>query len=181
MSAPGRPKRESFEREREDSPISAPGRPKRETFEREREDSPAGGPGFEQPVSGPAYGRFFRVVATAMLLAVLAMAARAALQAPVGTPIGDRFGILGLGLFALGASYWMMIRATTTIDDAGIRQSGLIETKVTWSEVYSARLFGPPFARRLLVRTINGRFRFFFGGTPELHAAFARIVQRFRT
>jgi hypothetical protein len=161
--------------------MSGPGRPEGESLERKQDGDPKSGRDFEQPVSGPAYGLFFRVVATAMLLAVLAMAARAALQAPVDTPLGDRFGILGLGLFALAASYWMMIRATTTIDDAGIRQSGLIETKVAWSEVYSARLFGPPFARRLLVRTINGRFRFFFGGTPELHAAFARIVQRFRT
>ena len=34
MSAPGRPKRESFERQREGSSMSAPGRPKREFFER---------------------------------------------------------------------------------------------------------------------------------------------------
>jgi hypothetical protein len=34
MSAPGRPERESFERQREGSPMSAPGRPKRECFER---------------------------------------------------------------------------------------------------------------------------------------------------
>ena len=34
MSAPGRPKRESFEREREGSLMSVPGRPKRESFPR---------------------------------------------------------------------------------------------------------------------------------------------------
>jgi len=43
-SAPGRPKRESFERQREVSPTSAPGLPKRESFERRREGSPTGGP-----------------------------------------------------------------------------------------------------------------------------------------
>ena len=37
MSAPGRPKRESFERQREGSSVNAPGRPKRESFERQRE------------------------------------------------------------------------------------------------------------------------------------------------
>jgi hypothetical protein len=33
MSAPGRPKRESFELREKASPMSAPGRPKRESFE----------------------------------------------------------------------------------------------------------------------------------------------------
>jgi len=40
MSAPGRPKRESFERQREGGSLSAPGRPKREPFERQRAGSP---------------------------------------------------------------------------------------------------------------------------------------------
>jgi hypothetical protein len=31
-----------------------------------------------------------------------------------------------------------------------------------------------------MVRTNNGRFRFFFGGSPELLAAFARITQVYR-
>jgi len=74
-----------------------------------------------------------------------------------------------------------MFTSTTTIDDKGIRQSGLVEKKVEWSEVYSARLLGPRFARRLMVRTINGRFRFFFGGSPELQAAFARIAESYRS
>jgi 16S rRNA (guanine527-N7)-methyltransferase len=40
MSPPGRPKGESFERQREGSSISPPGRPKGESFERQREGSP---------------------------------------------------------------------------------------------------------------------------------------------
>jgi len=138
-------------------------------------------PEFLQPISGPAYGRFFRVVATAMLVGVLAMALRAVLQVPGDVGLADRFGVLGLGLLALAASYWFMFTSTTTIDDKGIRQSGLVEKKVEWSEVYSARLLGPRFARRLMVRTINGRFRFFFGGSPELQAAFERIAESCRS
>jgi TRAP-type C4-dicarboxylate transport system permease small subunit len=42
MSAPGRPKRESFERQREGSPLSAPGRPKGESPGAQREGSPLG-------------------------------------------------------------------------------------------------------------------------------------------
>jgi len=134
-------------------------------------------PDFEQPVSGPAYGRFFRVLATAMLLGVVAMAVRATLQLPDDIAAAQGYWLLGIGLLALLASYWVLLRSTTTIDAAGIRQSGLTDKKATWNEIRSARVFGPPFARRLMVRKASGRFVFFFGGSPELLAAFARIAQ----
>jgi hypothetical protein len=137
-------------------------------------------PEFAQPVSGPAYGRLFRLLATAMMLGVLAMAVRATLQLPDDVAAAQGYWLLGIGMLALVASYWMLMRSTTTIDATGIRQSGLVEKAAAWPEVRSARLFGPPFARRLMVRTANGRFRFFFGGSPELLAAFARIAQAYR-
>jgi hypothetical protein len=137
-------------------------------------------PEFPRPVSGPAYGRTFRALATAMLLAVVAMAARATLNLPQDDAAAQGYWVLGLGMLALVASYWVLIRSTTTIDAAGIRQTGLTDKKVVWSEVRSARLFGPPFARRLMVRSANGRFRFFFGGSPELLEAFARIAAAYR-
>jgi hypothetical protein len=137
-------------------------------------------PDFGQPVSGPAYGRAFRALATAMLAFVVVMAARATLNLPDDQQAEQGYWLLGIGLMALLASYWVFLRSTTTIDAAGIRQSGLTEKKVEWREVYSARLFGPPFARRLIVRTVNGRFRFFFGGSPELLEAFARVAQAYR-
>ena len=137
-------------------------------------------PEFPQPVSGPAYGRTFRALATAMLLAVVAMAARATLNLPQDNAAAQGYWMLGVGMLALVASYWVLIRSTTTIDAAGIRQTGLTDKKVVWSEVHSARLFGPPFARRLMVRTANGRFRFFFGGSPDLLDAFARIAAAYR-
>jgi hypothetical protein len=137
-------------------------------------------PDFSQPVSGPAYGRFFRLLATAMVLGVLAMAVRATLLLPDDVQAAQGYWILGIGMLALLASYWVLMRSTTIIDGQGIRQSGLTDKKVAWHEVRSARLFGPPFARRLMVRTANGRFRFFFGGSPQLLAAFARIAQAYR-
>jgi hypothetical protein len=137
-------------------------------------------PDFSQPVSGPAYGSTFRALATLMLVAVLVMGARAAMNVPAGDAGAQGYTIIGLGVLAIAGSYWVMIASTTTIDATGLRQSGLTEKKVSWSELYSARLFGPPFARRLMVRTTNGRFRFFFGGSPELIEAFARIAQAYR-
>jgi len=137
-------------------------------------------PEFAQPVSGPAYGRTFRVLATAMLGLALAMALRATLNLPEDQQAMQGYWILGIGLMGLVASYWVFLRSTTTVDAVGIRQSGLTDKKVAWGEIYSARLFGPPFARRLIVRTVNGRFRFFFGGSPELLEAFARVAQAYR-
>lgn len=138
-------------------------------------------PDFTQPVSGPAYGGFFRLLATAMVLGVLAMAVRATLSMPDDAGAAQGYWLLGLGMLALLASFWVLMRSTTTIDAVGIRQSGLTEKKIAWHEVRSARLFGPPFARRLMVRKASGRFLFFFGGSPELIAAFGRIVQAYRT
>jgi hypothetical protein len=138
-------------------------------------------PEFPQPVSGPAYGRFFRLLATAMVLVVLAMAARATLRLPEDVAAAQGYWLLGIGMLALLASYWVLMRSTTTIDAHGIRQSGLTDKQVGWHELRSARLFGPPFARRLMVHTANGRLRYFFGGSPELLAAFARIAQASKT
>jgi hypothetical protein len=138
-------------------------------------------PEFPQPVSGPAYGRVFRLLATAMLAGVLAMAVRVALQVPDDIEVAQGYGLLGMIMLGLLASYWFMMTSTTTIDATGIRQTGLMEKAASWDQVQSVRLFGPPFARRLMVRTANGRFRFFFGGSPELLAAFARIAEAYRT
>jgi len=52
---------------------------------------------------------------------------------------------------------------------------------------FSQAVSGPAYGRffralaSTMVRTVNGRFRFFFGGWPELPAAFARIAQACRT
>jgi hypothetical protein len=75
----------------------------------------------------------------------------------------------------IGPWYFMLI-ATTTVDTQGIRQSGLIERKTDWGEVGYARVRGPSFSRRLLVRNVGGRVRYYFGGSPQLQAAFDQIA-----
>ena len=72
MSAPGRPKRESFERQREVCPLSAPGRPRRESFERQRKASALS---TLRPSPSSQQGRLLLVVITLILLAALAAAA----------------------------------------------------------------------------------------------------------
>jgi len=137
-------------------------------------------PDFPEPVTGPAYGPFFRVLATAMLLAVLAVGLRSALGIPPGDAAAQGYLVIGLGVAGILGSYWVLMASTTTVDSTGIQQGGLIEKKVAWHEVRSARAFGPAFARRLMVRTLNGRIRFFFCGSPELRAAFDRVSQAYR-
>lgn len=130
---------------------------------------------FDAPISGPAYGRGFRVFATVAVLALLAYGARMVLALPE-TPSRDGWYFLGAVVFALVGSWYFMVTARTTIDAQGIRQSGLIERRTAWDEVRYARVRGPAFSRRLVVRNIAGRFRYYYGGTPELVAAFERIA-----
>ena len=131
---------------------------------------------FDAPVSGPAYGRAFRVSATVAVLALLAYGARVVfvlLPEPAGR---ESWIILAAATFGLVGTWYFMVTATTTIDAQGIRQSGLVERKTAWSEVWHARVRGPAFSRRLVVRNAGGRFRYYYGGTAELLAAFDLIA-----
>jgi hypothetical protein len=69
-----------------------------------------------------------------------------------------------------------MLRSTTIVDARGIRQTGLMEKKVDWSDVRLARVadWG---ATRLIVKAERGPFTVFYGGSAELRAAFARIAR----
>lgn len=132
---------------------------------------------FSTPVRGPAYGPAFRAVATLIFVAVLASAARAYLALPDEGQAEHGWGLLLVGLAALAGSYYLLMTSTTTIDAQGIRQSGLLEKKVAWAQVEAARLGGFAFSRRLVVRAGGSlRPKVFFGGTPDLIAAFQRIA-----
>lgn len=132
---------------------------------------------FAQPVSGRAYSGAFRVLATAVTAGLLLYGARVVLGAP--DPSRDGWILIGAIAFALIGTWYFMMVSVTTIDADGVRQSGIIERKVAWSEILHARVRGFAFSRRLVVRTIGGRYRFFYGGTPELLAAFARVETAF--
>lgn len=131
---------------------------------------------FDAPVSGPAYGRGFRAFATLAVLALLAYGARAVFVLLPEPPSRDGWYFLGSAAFALAGSWYFMVTARTTIDAQGIRQSGLIDRQTGWDEIGYARVRGPSFSRRLVVRNLAGRFRYYYGGTPELAAAFERIA-----
>jgi len=131
---------------------------------------------FDAPVRGPAYGRAFRVFATVTMLALLAYGGRVVFVLLPEPPGRESWIILAAAAFGLIGTWYFMVTARTTIDAQGIRQSGLVERKTDWSEVWQARVRGPAFSRRLAVRNVGGRFRYYYGGTPELLAAFEMIA-----
>jgi hypothetical protein len=131
---------------------------------------------FADPVSGPAYGRTFRLFATLAVLALLAYGVRVVFVLLPEPPSREGWIVLGASTIALIGTWYFMVTARTTIDAQGIRQSGLVERRTDWSEIWHARVRGPAFSRRLVVRNVGGRFRYFYGGTPELLAAFDVIA-----
>jgi hypothetical protein len=130
---------------------------------------------FDPPVRGAAHGRVQRAIATLMVVVVVIGLLRLLWTAPEASEAGSPW-FIGAAAFAFLAAYGFLMTSTTTLDATGIRQSGLLERKVAWSEIATARLGGFGFARLLRVRTRSGRRISFAGATPELEAAFARVV-----
>lgn len=135
-------------------------------------------------VTGPAYSRGFKVFATIVTLAL----------AVYGVSVAMRFSLpaFGFGVKALLAcagamlaiSYYWFLRAETTIDSKGIRQSWVYTREVDWQDVRGARMIGIPFLTwlfppRLVVRTGNA-FMTFNGGTQDILVEFARVTLAFR-
>jgi hypothetical protein len=139
-------------------------------------------PGFYQPahmVSGPAYNAGFRLVSSALCVALAAYGITVALRFPL-LQYGVVMQLLLLGAaLMLGVSYYWFLRSTVTIDHRGIRQTWMFNREVEWRDVRSAKMLGIPylswlFPPRLLVRTGNS-YVVFNGGTRELLIEFAKI------
>ena len=132
-----------------------------------------------QPLTGPAYSPWFKMLATLVTVAL----------AGYGVSFAVRYALMDYSwsvrilfiaaMLMLALSYVGFLRSTVTIDAEGIRQSWLWNRQASWDEIRSAKLIGIPLAGwlsppRLVIRTGNA-FTTFNGGTPELVAEFARI------
>jgi hypothetical protein len=142
---------------------------------------------FYQPdssVTGPAYGTGFKVFATILTIVLALYGASVAWRFPL---LSFGFGVEVLLLVAalmLGVSYYWFLRARTTIDAEGIRQTWLYDKKVQWRDVRGAKMIGIPYASwlfppRLVVRTGNA-FMTFNGGSREVLVQFAKISLAFQ-
>jgi hypothetical protein len=142
---------------------------------------------FYQPaatVSGPSYGPGFKLVASVLTVVLAVYGASVVWRFPL---LSFGFGVKALlaGAAAmLALSYYWFLRARTTIDAAGIRQTWLYDKQVLWSEVRGAKMIGIPYAGwlfppRMIVRT-GSSFTTFNGGSQEVLIEFARISLAFQ-
>ncbi|WP_019139806.1 hypothetical protein [Noviherbaspirillum massiliense] len=133
----------------------------------------------EKPVSGPAYGMWFKLLATLVTAALAAYAVKVGLGFPLMQySFGVKLLVFGSALM-LALSYFWFLRSVTSIGDKGIVQTGLYNRQVEWRDIRSAKMIGIPFLSwifppRLVVRTGNS-FTTFNGGTRELLIEFAKI------
>jgi hypothetical protein len=135
-------------------------------------------------VTGPAYGKGFKVLATVLTVALLAYGVSVALRFPLLTFGAGVKLLLAGAVLMLGVSYYWFLRSQTTIDDKGIRQSWLYDKQVAWSDVRGAKMIGIPymswlFPPRMVVRT-GSAFTTFNGGSQEVLIEFARISLAFQ-
>jgi hypothetical protein len=133
-------------------------------------------PGLAMPVRGASYSIAMRAVATTVALALATYAARSwQLIAAAGEWSSPSALMLLAAALGMVGSWFFMLRSVTIIDQHGIRQTGLIEKKMAWSDMRAVRVARWGVAR-LIVRGERGSLIVFFGGTNELRAAFNRIA-----
>ncbi len=138
----------------------------------------------QQSVSGPAYSGGFKVFATIISIGLVLYTVSVFARFPVGSFGTGVKALIACAGVMLAISYYWFLRAETTIDEQGIRQSWMYTRQVDWSDVRGARMIGIPyltwlFPPRMVVRTGNA-FMTFNGGTRELLIEFARISIAFQ-
>ena len=138
----------------------------------------------EKTVTGPAYGLGFKVFATILTVVLVVYSVSIGLRYPL-----LQFGVgikllLAFSAFMLVISYYWFLRARTTIDADGIRQTWMYDKKVEWRDVRGAKMIGIPylswlFPPRMVIRTGNS-FTTFNGGTRDVLIEFAKIALAFQ-
>lgn len=134
----------------------------------------------EGTIEGPSYSPWFKILATVVALGLAGYGISVALRFPL-LEYGPGVKLLLLAaVLMLAVSYYWFLRARTTIDAKGIRQTWLYTRQVVWADVRGVKMLGVPYASwifppRLVVRTGNA-FMTFNGGTQELLIEFARIT-----
>jgi len=138
----------------------------------------------DKPVTGPAYNAGFKALATVLTAVLAVYMVSVAWRFPLlSFGFGVKALLLGAGLM-LGVSYYWFLRARTTIDADGIRQTWLFDKHVEWRDVRGAKMIGIPYAAwlfppRMVVRT-GTSFTTFNGGSQAVLIEFAKISLAFQ-
>ncbi len=138
----------------------------------------------ETPVTGPAYSTWFKLLASLVTAILIGYGIVIATRFPLGDYSFGVKALLAGALVMLLVSYYWFLKARITIDEKGIRQTGLITRTVEWSDVRGVKLIGIPyltaiFPPRLVVRT-GVAFATFNGGTRELLIEFTHIALAYK-
>jgi hypothetical protein len=135
-------------------------------------------------VCGPSYNPWFKLLATLVTIALAAYGASIVMRFPLlQYGLGVKL-LLSSAALMLVVSYYWFLRATTMIDEHGIKQTWIYNRQVEWRDVRSAKMIGIPYAGwlfppRLVVRTGNS-FSTFNGGTRDVLIEFAKISLAFQ-
>ena len=144
-------------------------------------------PNFYRPettIVGPAYSRWFKLLATVVTLALTLYAVSIVSRFPLAQYSLWVKALLFFGAVMLALSYYWFLRSTVTVDEHGITQSWLYNKRVEWRDVRSAKMIGVPyvswlFPPRLVVRT-GIAFTTFNGGSRAVLVEFAKISLAFQ-
>jgi hypothetical protein len=133
----------------------------------------------EQPVTGPAYNTWFKLLATVVTIVLAVYAGSITVRFPLlEYGFGVKALLMGAALMLVISYYWFL-RSTVTIDDTGITQRWMYNRHVEWRDIRSAKMIGIPylsaiFPPRLVIRSGN-TFVTFNGGSQAVLLEFARI------
>jgi hypothetical protein len=136
----------------------------------------------ERDVTGPAFSAWFKLLATFISLGLIGYVVSFMLRHAELSTLAHWVLLVSVALVLL---YWRdFLRATLTIDRAGIRQTGWLMQQVIWDDVRGAKLIGLPrlgwlMPPRLAVRTGTGFYTFNCGSAPLL-AELQRISRAFQ-
>lgn len=145
------------------------------------EDTPAPSP-FLPVVSGPAYGRSYKLLLGACIALLTAWGLRLALQ-PDTWQLQTSLLIWGLaGYAAVVYMAIILLRSTTTVGPDTLQQSWFWRKEVPLAQISHARLLRWPgmewlVAPRLYVRAGPGPWIGYHGATPALWQAFETLAR----
>lgn len=126
---------------------------------------------FSQPVSGPTYRPFTRVLAVALVLGLLGWGARAVWTEGPQTLAPTHLAAAGVMAATLLWPLPMILFGRTVVDAQGLRREGWLGREIAWKQVVRARFIALPPQPRLMTSTGLGRAQTWYSGTSELDAA----------
>ena len=131
-------------------------------------------------VSGPAFSRTFRFIATLIVGGCAAWIAQQWTRGALGTSVGTGTGWFIAGLALMAWTWWSIMVSTTRLDPRGLHQRWVWNKDMPYDDMAYVRLirvrgFSWLIAPRLYVRTLAGKFTVFYGATPALIGEFERM------